>query len=95
MINEIVIPMEKLCQGNICDLSLLVDDNSDVLITGKVIDPDGNPVPNAGIEIIQVTKVNCIRKTIGCIFSDESGDYAFTLKIEPKYSYLFKLYTKI
>lgn len=93
--NKAVIPSLYLYTQDICNLKLVLDDNNETLITGKVLDPFNNPVANAGIEIIQVSTLDNSESTVGCIFSDLSGEYAFTLSIAPNYYYTFKLYSKL
>ena len=36
-----------------------------------------------------------VEKTVGCVFTDNCGRYAFTLEMDSRYYYKFKLYSKI
>ncbi|MGL5870045.1 hypothetical protein [Clostridium chrysemydis] len=89
------IPSSYFYEHKTASVCLKVDDYESTLIDGIVLDPFGVPVPNTGIEVIRVSKDNNEEETVGCIFSNEFGKYAFTLKIIEGYFYKFKLYTKL
>ena len=93
--NKIEIKGSYLYKHPCTNLKLFIDNYKSSMIDGVVKDPEGNPVPNVGIEIIRIEKTTNEEKTIGCIFTDEHGRYAISLKKSPDYSYKFKLYSKL
>jgi protocatechuate 3,4-dioxygenase beta subunit len=93
--NKIIIPYCDLYCKKVSNYKIYLESSNSTLIDGTVLDPDGNPVINAGIEIIQVMIASNLEKTIGCVFTDSYGRYAFTLNMDSRYYYKFKLYSKI
>ena len=93
--NKIIIPYCDLYCNKVSNYKIYLESSNSSLIDGALLDPDGNPVINAGIEIIQVMIASNLEKTIGCVFTDSYGRYAFTLNMDSRYYYKFKLYSKI
>lgn len=93
--NKIEIKGAYLYNHPCTKLKLYIDNFKSSMINGLVKDPQGNPVPNAGIEIIEINKTTNDEKTIGCIFTNKNGRYAVSLKKSPDYLYKFKLYSKL
>lgn len=93
--NKITISSSQVYCNKVTNLKIYIDSSTGTLIDGTVLDSNGNPVPNAGIEIIQVSKISHTEKTLGCVFTDAFGKYAFTLNMSPQCYYRFKLYSSI
>ena len=93
--NKIIIPYCDLYCNKVSNYKIYLESSNNTLIDGTVFDPQGNPVPNAGIEIIKVLISSNVEKTVGCVFTDNCGRYAFTLEMDSRYYYKFKLYSKI
>lgn len=93
--NKLVIPGCYIYSHKVTQADIIIDDENPTLIEGTVLDNENNIVANAGIEIIQIKKSSGKEKTLGCIFTDIYGKYAFTLNIDSKCYYKFKLYSTI
>lgn len=93
--NKVVISYSDLYCKKVSNYKIYLECSDSTLIDGTVLDPEGNPVPNAGIEIIRVLINSNIEKTVGCVFTDNYGRYAFTLDMDSRYYYKFKLYSKL
>jgi len=93
--NKVAIKGSYLYNHPFTNVKLYIDNFKSSMINGTVTDPEGNPVPNAGIEIIKIEKTTNDETTVGCIFADKNGRYAVTLKKSPDYYYKFELYSQI
>jgi hypothetical protein len=93
--NQVEIKGSYLYHHPCTNVQLYINNFKSSMINGTVTDPEGNPVPNAGIEIIKIEKTTNDETTVGCIFTDNKGRYAVTLKRSPDYCYKFKLYSQI
>ncbi len=93
--NTLIIPIDYVYSHKVTQADIIIDDEYLTLIEGTVLDSGKNVVANAGIEIIEIKKDDNKERTLGCIFTDSQGEYAFTLNINPKCYYKFKLYSKI
>lgn len=65
-----------------------------VFVTGKVLSPNGKPLPNSAVVIYRIDRKNNPEKNVyaGVVFCDEEGTYGVSLPRSRKYSYIFKAY---
>lgn len=68
-----------------------------VFVTGKVLSPNGKPLPNSAVAIYRIDESSNQKKKIyaGVVFCDERGVYGISLPRSRKYSYIFKAYCEV
>lgn len=93
--SRVIIPSSYLYSNKVSDVTILFEENYETLVEGRVFNPQNIPVPNAGIEVIKINKSNGIRTSIGTTSTNENGEYAFTINVDPGSYYEFKLYSII
>lgn len=85
----IIIKSSDLVEGKPYTVKVVIPQKQEFKIKGTVYDKDLRPIPNAAIEIIEINKISGDSKVIGNIFSDESGEYSYT--VEPKVELQYKI----
>lgn len=94
--NSIFIPTQCLNCNNLTNVDFHITKNNNLtIVQGRVLSPEGTPMANVGIEIIQINKINNTCKTIGCVFTDNCGKYGFTLRKDNTYVYELKIYAPL
>lgn len=64
------------------------------LISGVILSPDKVPIPNACIEVFsQNSKLE--ETYLGRAFSNDYGEYGFTLKVNPCLTYIFYVFAPL
>lgn len=88
---------EELCKSGIFTLNIKLPKENYVLVTGIVLNPKGEPLPNCAITISKIYKNGKDEKGIyaGLTFCDEKGVYGVSLPVECGVSYEFKAYCSI
>ncbi|MDR3594081.1 hypothetical protein [Clostridium sp.] len=96
VVRKIISGKELRCKEVITINAILPNDKY-VLLKGIVYSPDGKPLPNSAIEIIQINKnINPeVRKSIGVTFSLENGSYGVPLLWGKGYFYKLIAYSPI
>lgn len=88
----IVIPGKHLYMNRVCYVSNAKYDPGDLpksVIIGKVIYPEGKIPVGACVEIVEIGEE---RKSIGCTFSDEKGEYELPFSYKPYLNYELNIY---
>lgn len=65
------------------------------LLKGSVVNPYGEPIPYAGIEIIQRCKLTQKEINLGVIFADENGLFGASIESYYHMEYLLNIYSSV
>ncbi|WP_252231018.1 hypothetical protein [Clostridium sp. ZBS15] len=94
---EILISPKELNRCSILKKKIIIKKSIDVLITGKILDKDNNPIPKAIIYIKQVNNSYYSPgiKEYGYLTTNEQGEYAVLLPCSCKLDYVLDVYEPI
>ncbi|MFL0197711.1 hypothetical protein ACJDU8_19380 [Clostridium sp. WILCCON 0269] len=77
------------------NLNIILKCYKRVIIKGTVYNPNKLPSIGAAIEIIQVNFGSDIRKIIGYSYTDNKGEYLFSLEVLPDIFYEMNIYSPL
>lgn len=93
--NTLIIPGKCLKKGKIYCATLVVPNQNETLVNGIIYNPDCTKSPGAIVEVVEVNPLNNERILLGYTFTNESGEYGFTLSFNPYSVYEFNVYSPL
>ncbi|NFL85690.1 hypothetical protein [Clostridium botulinum] len=94
---EILISPEELNRCSVLRKEIIVKKSTDVLITGKIVDKNNNPIAKAIVSIKQInnTYYSSGVKEYGYLTTNEEGEYAVLLPCSYNFDYVLDVYEPI
>lgn len=77
------------------DFNIVLNKSKPTLIQGVVSNPNGNIVKNACIEVFEICNKSHKKTILGYVFTNEFGEYGFTLNIKQNVDYIFNVYSSL
>lgn len=77
------------------NLNIILKCHRRVIIKGTVYNSNKLPSIGAAIEVIQVSSGSDIRKIIGYSYTDNKGEYLFSLEVLPDIFYEMNIYSPL
>lgn len=88
----IIISSQCLEPGGVFCITKKVKSSNTVLIKGRVLNPDNSPSIGACVEVIEL-EIKEI--TLGYVFTNNKGDFGFTINYKPNVDYKLNIYSPL
>lgn len=90
--STIIISSQCLKSGGIYCVRRKLKPFTDVLIKGRVFNPDDTPSKGACVEVIEL---NLTETTLGYVFTNNEGKFGFTINYRPNVDYKLNVYSPL
>lgn len=91
---EILISPMELKRCSTLEKKIVIQKQTDILLTGKVVDTFNNPIANAIISVKQIDNSWCspLSENYGYLITNANGDYAVLLPCSCEIDYMLDVY---
>lgn len=90
-----IIKKEDLSNNSILSKDIILKEEKNSVIKGKVVDFNDNPISGCVVIAIEVDEINGFKNCISIAYTDEKGTYCISIMPQKNKLYSIEVYTNI
>ena len=90
--SQIIVSPEELTSRDLIHRNILFYKSKDAFILGSVLSEDNEPIKGAFIRIRKIYTKQQITKEMGCVMTNENGEFAFIVRKQKGIQYQLDVY---